>query len=234
MPSTSAQYQTHPTTPYTASQYRTGPSSSSQKPVDMSNAHMMYSYPNQPHHPSYPSSSPLPIHMPQKPGYYYPQPNQQYSHVSASPPEAPHSATTSGVASYEPSATSSSYAGSASDYDSASGGAAGGVDLLEYMGERLNGSLDSTRLDRSLATQAKASGELNAKHRELLQLQALAQQRLAGVKVNFAEGMRTARGVQKDLQWTQQRVDSLNNRAAKKYPEQFKAAQRRYPAPVDY
>jgi len=200
----------------------------------MSAAHTMYSYPQYPHHqPSYPSSSPLPINA-KKPGYYYPQPSQHYPRIPGSPPEAPDSVTTSGVPSYEPSATSSSYAGSASDYDSSSGGAAAGVDLLEYMGDRLNGSLDSTRLDRSLATQAKASGELNAKHRELLHLQALAQQRLAGARANFADGMKAAKEVQRDLQWTQKRVDSLNNRAAQKYPDQFQAAQRRYPAPVDY
>src|SRR3546814_4418728 len=46
-----------------------------------------------------------------------------YGRVSASPPEAPDSTTTSGVPSYEPSATSSNYAGSASDYDSTSGAA---------------------------------------------------------------------------------------------------------------
>jgi hypothetical protein len=53
----------------------------------------------------------------------------------------------------------------------------------------------------------RRSGELNAKHRELLELQALAQRRLAGARANFAEGMRTAKDVQKDLQWTQKRVE---------------------------
>ena len=51
-----------------------------------------------------------------------------------------------------------------------------------------------------------SSGELNAKHRELLELQALAQRRLAGVRANFADGMKTAKEVQRDLQWTQKRV----------------------------
>ncbi|KAF2876526.1 hypothetical protein BDV95DRAFT_602505 [Massariosphaeria phaeospora] len=170
--------------------------------------------------------------MPQKPGYYYPNPaHHGYGHVSASPPEAPDSVTTSGVASYEPSATSSSYAGSASDYESS--GTTAGVDLLEYMGDRLHGSFDPVPLDRSLAKQAQTSGELNAKHRELLELQALAQRRLAGARANFTDGMRAAKEVQKDLQWTQKRVDALNDRAARKYPEQYKSAQRRYPAPID-
>lgn len=179
---------------------------------------------------AYPQST-YPIQVPQKPGYYYP-PQHSYGRVSGSPPEGPESTTTSGVPSYEPSATSSNYAGSASDYDTTSG--ATSVDLLDYMGNRVNGSFDPMPLDRSLAKQAQTSGELNAKHRELLELQALAQRRLAGAKMDFAEGMKTANQVQKDLQWTQKRVDSLNDRAARKYPEQFRTAQRRYPATSDY
>ncbi|KAF2108711.1 hypothetical protein BDV96DRAFT_258501 [Lophiotrema nucula] len=189
----------------------------------MSAAHAYY--------PTYPSAS-FPINMPQKPGYYPTHPHHGYGRVSVSPPEAPPSATTSGVASYEPSASSSSYAGSASDYESSA--STTGVDLLEYMGDRLHGAFDTTPLDRSLAKQAQTSGELNAKHRELFELQALAQQRLAGARRNFADGMRSAKEVQKDLQWTQKRVDSLNDRAARKYPEQYRSAQQKYPSPVDY
>lgn len=96
--------------------------------------------------------STYPIQVPQKPGYYYP-PQHSYGRVSASPPEAPESVTTSGVASYEPSAASSNYAGSASDYESTHG--ATSVDLLDYMGNRLNGSFDPLPLDRSLAKQAQ-------------------------------------------------------------------------------
>ena len=104
------------------------------------------------YYPTYPSGS-MPINMPQKGGYYFPQPQHPYGRVSASPPEAPESVTTSGVPSYEPSATSSSYAGSASDYDSS--GTTAGVDLIEYMGDRLHGSFNPTPLDRSLAKQAQ-------------------------------------------------------------------------------
>lgn len=182
-------------------------------------------------HSYYPAAS-LPINMPKKPGYYPTTQHHTYSRVSISPPEAPESVTTSGVPSYEPSATSSSYAGSASEYESS--GAASGVDLMEYMGDRLNGALDQMPLDRSLAKQAQTSGELNAKHRELLELQALAQRRLAGVRANFADGMKTAKEVQRDLQWTQKRVTALNDRAARKYPNEYKAASKQYPAPVDY
>lgn len=55
-----------------------------------------------------------------------------------------------------------------------------------------------------------SSGQLNAKHRELLELQALAQRRMAGARANFADGMRAAKEVQKDLQWTQKRVESVS------------------------
>lgn len=105
----------------------------------------------QSYYPSYSQPS-YPIQVPQKPGYYYP-PQHTYGRVSASPPEAPDSVTTSGVASYEPSAASSNYAGSASEYESTSG--ATSVDLLDYMGNRLNGSFDPMPLDRSLAKQAQ-------------------------------------------------------------------------------
>jgi hypothetical protein len=91
--------------------------------------------------------------VPQKPGHYYP-PQHGYERISVSPPEAPDSVTTSGVPSYEVSANSSNYAGSASEYDSTSGAAS--VDLLDYMGNRLHGSFDPLPLDRSLAKQAQA------------------------------------------------------------------------------
>jgi hypothetical protein len=97
----------------------------------------------------YPSPT-LPIPMPHQKSYYPSPPH--YSHVNASPPEAPESVTTSGVASFEPSATSSSYAGSASDYDSSH---TTGVDLIEYMSDRMHGSLDPMPLDRSLVKQSQ-------------------------------------------------------------------------------
>ena len=54
--------------------------------------------------------------------------------------------------------------------------------------------------------QISSSGELNAKHRELLELQALAQRRLKGTRANFADGMKAAKEVKRDLDWTQKRV----------------------------
>ena len=50
------------------------------------------------------------------------------------------------------------------------------------------------------------SGLLNAKNRELQDLQALAQQRLAKSRARLAEGYQDAKEVKRDLEWTQKRV----------------------------
>jgi hypothetical protein len=50
------------------------------------------------------------------------------------------------------------------------------------------------------------SGHLNAKQRELLELQAKAQARLAKARARFADGMQDAREVRADLEWTQKKV----------------------------
>ncbi|KAI9811773.1 MAG: hypothetical protein M1827_005318 [Pycnora praestabilis] len=159
-----------------------------------------------------------------------------------SPPEVADSVTTtsssnmhSAVPSYSNSATSSSYAGSASggEYDSSSG-ATSGVDLVELLNDRLTGAFDPLPLDRGLAKQAQTSGALNAKHRELLELQALAQRRLASTRANFADGMKAAKEVKKDLDWTQKRVNAMKSKAERKYPKEYKMASERHPAAVDY
>jgi hypothetical protein len=103
------------------------------------------------------STASAPINMPYKGYPAYPSyQHGAYSRVSASPPEAPESVTTgSGITSYDPSAASSSYAGSASEYDTSSTGTSS-VDLLEYMNDRLAGSYNPMPLDRSLAQQSQA------------------------------------------------------------------------------
>jgi hypothetical protein len=50
------------------------------------------------------------------------------------------------------------------------------------------------------------SGHLNAKHRELLELQAKAQARLAKSRARFAQGLEDAREVRGDLEWTSKKV----------------------------
>ena len=50
------------------------------------------------------------------------------------------------------------------------------------------------------------SGQLNAKQRELAELQALAQRRLKSARVNFAEGMEAAKETRRDLDYTQKKL----------------------------
>ncbi|KAK5137208.1 hypothetical protein LTR08_000713 [Meristemomyces frigidus] len=175
----------------------------------------------------------LPVGVPIKPSQQPFNPGHTrnlsaYSQLSASPPERPESVSTSGAGLY--SAASSSYAGSESE---ASMTGATSVDLLDYMNDRLSQAYNPIPLDQSLAKQAQMSGELNAKTRELAALQTQARARLAKTRANFAEGMKAAKDVQQDLEWTQKKVHALNARAARKYPEQYRAASERYPAPVD-
>lgn len=167
--------------------------------------------------------------------YQYYQPSQQHVY-GCSPPEASESVTTStgltptyGQSAY--SATSRSYAGSASgsDYDSTS--SASGVDLQEYMQDRFSGAFDPLPLDRTLAVQAQTSGLLNAKNRELLELQKLAQHRLAKSRARLAEGYADAKEVKRDLEWSQKRVSALKSKTSRKHPKEYKQARARYPSP---
>lgn len=50
------------------------------------------------------------------------------------------------------------------------------------------------------------SGHLNAKHRELLELQKKAQARLAKTRERFQDGLRDAREVREDLEWTEKKI----------------------------
>lgn len=90
-----------------------------------------------------------------------PQPHHHLHRYSVSPPALPDSVTTgsgSGRSAY--SATSGSYAGSASgdgySYDSAS--SANGLDLQDYMQDRFANAFDPLPLDRTLAVQTQTYG----------------------------------------------------------------------------
>lgn len=65
-------------------------------------------------------------------------------------------------------------------------------------------TLDSLR--NYWMTAYNSSGQLNAKQRELVELQALAQRRLKGARSNFSEGIKVARETKRDLEWTHNRV----------------------------
>ncbi|KAF4126374.1 biogenesis of lysosome-related organelles complex 1 subunit KXD1 [Geosmithia morbida] len=153
---------------------------------------------------SYSMSAAMPAKDPQYPAY---------SQYSTSPNECDETMSqTSGVPSGY-SATTPGYMGSsgssAADYDSSN--SAAGVDFQEYMHDR--------------------SGKLNAKNRELMELQAQAQARLARTRERFQEGMRDAREVRADLEWTQKKVSSLQTKASSKHPKEYAKARARYPSP---
>ncbi|KAF2157430.1 hypothetical protein K461DRAFT_309549 [Myriangium duriaei CBS 260.36] len=107
------------------------------------------------------------------------------------------------------------------------------IDQLEQMTGRLSYAANPISLDRTLAHHATTSGHLNAQTRELLELQALAQRRLVAARSNFADGLRAARDVQRELRWAQDRVSALNQRAAAKYPAQYQVAVAKNPPLID-
>ncbi|KAI6358997.1 hypothetical protein MCOR25_007190 [Pyricularia grisea] len=181
--------------------------------------------------------------------YYSVGGNRSHGAYSVSPPEseaAGSSTTASGGLSYStPSGyASSAYSSSAAyggydsyasssqgDYDSA--GSASGLDFNEYVQDRFDQVRDQSALDNCTVTQAKVSGGLNAKQRELLDLQKKAQARLAKSRARFADGMQSVYEVRDDLEWTQKTLSSIQSKASKKHPKQYKKARERYPSP-DY
>ncbi|KAK5204719.1 hypothetical protein LTR67_007525 [Exophiala xenobiotica] len=165
----------------------------------------------------------LPITMPPKTPTY----STPFSRAM-SPPELSDTST-----SYAGSRTSagsysarSSYAPShsGSDYDSYASHP--GVDVMDVLSEKMNTAFDPIRMDRSLVNQAQTSGELNAKQRELQELQALARRRLKSARVNFAEGVETAREVRRDIEYSSKKMESMKSKAEKKHPEAYAKASR--------
>ena len=77
-----------------------------------------------------------------------------------------------------------------------------------------------------------SSGALNAKHRELLELQALAQRRLKNTRANFADGMKAAKEVKRDLDWTQKRVKYVLNSPPCKPPAYLRILAAKLIAPL--
>ncbi|KAK5632560.1 hypothetical protein RRF57_008274 [Xylaria bambusicola] len=167
-----------------------------------------------------------------------------YSNTSygVSPPEtADPSVVSSGGATYSYGGSSAAAASSGPSamaggdncyyYGSDSTATASGVDFNEYMQDRFANAFDPLPLDRSLVTQAQTSGTLNAKHRELLELQAKAQARLAKSRARFADGVRDAQEVRTNLEWTSKKVSSMKKKAEKKHSKEYQKARNRYPSP---
>jgi hypothetical protein len=107
------------------------------------------------HQHGYYATSPQPIAMPQKyqQAQMYPYP-QYNTGLSVSPPELSDGGATSSGPSYDPSATASSYAASASDYEGTT--STSSIDLLEFMNDRLQNSYNPIQLDHALVQQAQA------------------------------------------------------------------------------
>ncbi|KAL6247034.1 hypothetical protein RBB50_006341 [Rhinocladiella similis] len=165
----------------------------------------------------------LPITMPPKTTSY----TAPYSRAM-SPPELSDTST-----SYAGSRTSagsysarSSYAPSHSGSDAESYASYSGIDVMDVLNEKMSTAFDPMRMDHSLVTQAQTSGQLNAKQRELEELQAYAQRRLKAAKVNFAEGLESVREIRKDLEYSSKKMASMKSKAEKKHPEAYAKASR--------
>ncbi|KAI0455110.1 hypothetical protein F5B21DRAFT_214096 [Xylaria acuta] len=173
--------------------------------------------------------------------YTYPY-GYNNSSYGVSPPETTDpSVVSSGGATYSYGGSSSAHVSSGSSavgggadcyyYGGDSTASASGVDFNEYMQDRFANAFDPLPLDRSLVTQAQTSGTLNAKHRELLELQAKAQARLAKSRARFADGVRDAHEVRANLEWTSKKVSSMKKKAEKKHSKEYQKARDRYPSP---
>ncbi|KAK2768176.1 hypothetical protein FQN54_000028 [Arachnomyces sp. PD_36] len=172
-------------------------------------------------------SSAFPINMPSKgpadPGYY------PISRVAGSPPDMSDASTTAGTRS----SGGSTFSAVTGDYDSSSASYSG-VDVVDMLTDRMNNAFDPTRLDKGLATQAQTSGQLNAKQRELLELQARTQRRLKHSRANFADGIKAAKETKRDLEWTQNRVNALKSKAEQNLPSEYSRATQKYTYSDDY
>ncbi|KAI1475088.1 hypothetical protein K445DRAFT_129188 [Daldinia sp. EC12] len=181
-----------------------------------------------------PAAVPIPSKADQYQQYY----QSGGSNYSVSPSEDDQrerdASVTSGVPSYGNSSNAASYATSytSGDYGDGtqSGGSVNGVDFNDYMQNRFDESFDPIPLDRSLARQAQTSGQLNNKHRELLEMQAKAQARLAKSRARFQQGLNDAREVHADLEWTSKKVSSLKKKAEKHHAKEYQKACGMYPS----
>ncbi|KAK9371299.1 hypothetical protein V1509DRAFT_614252 [Lipomyces kononenkoae] len=103
----------------------------------------------------------------------------------------------------------------------------------EYVTDKILQAFDGMLLDRAVVVQAQSSGLLNAKARELEQLQELADTRLQQTRISYTEGMKVVREVQKDLRWVQRHVDALKKKISAKYPEEYSEAREIIPEIIE-
>ncbi|KAK9386843.1 hypothetical protein V1515DRAFT_580539 [Lipomyces mesembrius] len=103
----------------------------------------------------------------------------------------------------------------------------------EYVTDKILQAFDAMLLDRAVVVQAQSSGLLNAKARELQQLQELATTRLQQTRLSYTEGMKVVREVQKDLKWVQRHVDVLKKKIYAKHPEEYSEARELIPEIIE-
>ena len=115
------------------------------------------------------------------------------------------------------SSTSSLYAGSAS-ISTASNQI---TTLPSYLSSTIHEALDSEKLDRCIALQAQTSGMLNSECQILSDLHTTARETLALLKNDFAEGIRLAQTMKKDLVDLQKRIRDCETKAKRKIPVEW-------------
>ncbi|KAK9249565.1 hypothetical protein V1506DRAFT_526348 [Lipomyces tetrasporus] len=103
----------------------------------------------------------------------------------------------------------------------------------DYVTDKILQAFDAVLLDRAVVVQAQSSGLLNAKARELQQLQELAGTRLQQTRLSYTEGMKVVREVHKDLKWVQRHVDVLKKKISTMYPEEYSEARELIPEIIE-
>jgi len=113
----------------------------------------------------------------------------------------------------------SSYAGSAESYTKEE------FSPVEYLTDTLMSAMDPSQLDRVIVIQAQTSGMVNAKSKEILQLQEEATRRLEQLKLSFAKGVKVAKQVEKDLEWAHRHTQALIKKTRLNHPIEFAQAE---------
>ncbi|KAK9472238.1 uncharacterized protein V1510DRAFT_417704 [Dipodascopsis tothii] len=104
----------------------------------------------------------------------------------------------------------------------------------EYVTDKLLQAFDAVALDKAVVTQAKSSGLLNSKARDLQALQERAAQRMQDTRYSFVEGIKNIKDVQKDLRWVQKHVDALKKKTAERHPTEYAEARELIPEIIEF
>ncbi|CAN6664305.1 hypothetical protein TRVA0_035S01662 [Trichomonascus vanleenenianus] len=113
----------------------------------------------------------------------------------------------------------SSYAGSGENVEDDSANTA-----VDHLNNKFAMAFDCDALDRAIVVQAQTSGVINAKQYELEQARLKAQQRLAETKIIFADGIRNAKKVSKDLDALHRKTQALHKKMRELHPIEYQRA----------